>query len=60
MGEQDLFPAQMHSVTDRTGHSSVALSPLYVLPEHEKEGEILVDWCERLYQSFQTVGGKPQ
>ena len=60
VGEQDLFPAQLHSVTDRTGHSSVALSPLQALPEYEREGEILVDRCERLYQSFLTVGGKPQ
>ncbi|KAI9449638.1 NAD(P)-binding protein [Lactarius psammicola] len=60
VGEEGLFPAQLHSVTDRMGHSSVALSPLYALPEFEKEGEILVDRCERLYQSFLTVGGKPQ
>ena len=60
VGEQDVFPAQLHSVTDRMGHSGVALSPLYALPEYEKEGEILVDRCERLYQSFLTVGGKAQ
>ncbi|KAI9448559.1 NAD(P)-binding protein [Lactarius indigo] len=60
VGEQELFPAQLHSVTDRMGHSGVALSPLYALPKYEKEGEILVDRCERLYQSFLTVGGKPQ
>ncbi|KAH9059315.1 NAD(P)-binding protein [Lactarius vividus] len=60
VGEQGLFPAQLHSVTDRMGYSSVALSPLYALPKYEKEGEILVDRCERLYQSFLTVGGKPQ
>ncbi|KAH9024502.1 NAD(P)-binding protein [Lactarius pseudohatsudake] len=59
VGEQSLFPAQLHSVTDRMGHSSVALSPLYALPNYEKEGEILVDRCERLYQTFLTVGGSP-
>jgi hypothetical protein len=58
--EQDLFPARFHSVTDRMGQNSVALSPLHALPEYEKEGEILVDRCERLYQSFLTVGGKHQ
>jgi len=60
VGEQGLVPVQLHSVTDRKGRSSVALTPLYALPEYEKEGEILVDRCERLYQSFLTVGGKPQ
>ena len=60
VGEQGLYPAQLHSVTDRMGRSSVALKPLYALPEYEKEGEILVDRCERLYQSFLTVGGKSQ
>ena len=53
---------QLHSVTDRMGRNgvAVALSPLHVLPKYEKEGEILVDRCERLYQSFLTVGAKPQ
>ncbi|KAF8270865.1 hypothetical protein EI94DRAFT_1680085 [Lactarius quietus] len=60
VGEQDRFPAQMHSVTDRMGNSGVAVSPLYALPEYEKEGEVLVDRFERLYQSFLTVGGKSQ
>jgi len=60
VGEPGLFPAQLHSVTDRMGHSGVALKPLHALPEYEKEGEILVDRYERLYQSFRTVGGKPQ
>ena len=53
---------QLHSVTDRMGRNGVAvdLSPLHVLPEYEKEGQILVDRCEGLYQSFLTAGGKPQ
>ena len=58
--ELDLFPAQLHSVTDRMGQNGivVSLSPLNALPEYEKEGEILVDLLERLYQSFLT-GGRP-
>lgn len=54
------YPARLHSVTDRMGHGGVALSPLDAWPEYEKEGEILVDRCERLYQSFLIAGGKPQ
>ena len=60
MEEQGLVPAQLHSVTYRMGQSSVALAPLYALPEYEKEAELLVDRCERLYQSFVTVGGRPE
>ena len=59
VGEHGLFPAQLHSITNRMGHSGVALTPLYALPEYGKEGEILVDRCEWLYQSSLRVRGKP-
>ena len=48
---QDLFSARLHSVTDLMGRNgvAVAVSPLHALPEYEKEGEILVDRCEKQY-----------
>jgi hypothetical protein len=58
--EEDLLPAYLHSVTDRMGHSGVALAPFYGWPEHEKTAARLVDRCEGLYQSFVAVGGKSE
>ncbi|KAH9991659.1 hypothetical protein BJV74DRAFT_836115 [Russula compacta] len=53
-----LLPVCLHSVTDRRGCNSVAVTPVHAWPEYEKEASSLVDRCERLYQSFVTVGGK--
>ena len=54
----DALPLCLHSVTDRRGRNSVALSSFYSWPQHEKEASRLVDRCERLYQSYVTTGGK--
>jgi len=56
----DALPLCLHSVTDRRGRNSVALTSFYAWPQHEKEASRLVDRCERLYQSYVTTGGKLQ
>jgi hypothetical protein len=56
----DALPLCLHSVTDRRGRNSVALTPFYAWREHEKEASHLVDRCERLYQSYITTGGMIQ
>ncbi|KAI0274345.1 hypothetical protein BGY98DRAFT_920852 [Russula aff. rugulosa BPL654] len=56
----DALPLCLHSVTDRRGRNSVAVTPFYAWPQHEKEASRLVDRCEKLYQSFVTTGGKLQ
>jgi len=55
-----LLPVCLHSVTDRVGRNTVTLTPFYAWPEYQKEASGLVDRCDRLYQSFVTVGGKLQ
>ncbi|KAN0113442.1 hypothetical protein V8E52_007723 [Russula decolorans] len=56
----DALPLCLHSVTDRRGYNSVALTPFHTWPQHEKEASRLVDRCEKLYQSYVTTGGKLQ
>ena len=56
--KDDALPLCLHSVTDRWGRNSVALTPFYAWPQHEKEASRLVDRCERLYQSYVTTEGK--
>ncbi|KAH9955571.1 hypothetical protein BC827DRAFT_1236492 [Russula dissimulans] len=55
-----LLPLCLHSVTDRRGCNTVASTPFDVWPTYEKEASLLVDRCERLYQSFVRAGGKLQ
>jgi len=56
--EEGALPACLHSVTNRRGRNSVALTPFYAWPEYEEEALHIVDRCERLYQSYVTAGGK--
>ena len=56
--KEGALPACLHSVTDRRGRNSVALTPFQAWPEYEEEASRLVDRCERLYQSYVTAGGK--
>lgn len=58
--KDDALPLCLHSVTDRRGRNSVALTPFYAWPEYKEEASRLVDRCERLYQSYVTAGGKLQ
>jgi 3-keto steroid reductase len=56
--EDGLLPLCLHSVTDRVGRNTTALTPFDEWPKYEKEASRLVDRCDRLYQSFVTAGGK--
>ena len=53
-----LLPLRLHSITDRSGRNTTAMTPFYEWAEYEKEASRLVDRCERLYQSFVRAGGK--
>ena len=54
----DALPVCLHSVTDRRGRNSVAVTPFHAWPQQENEALRLVDRCESLYQSYVTTGGK--
>ena len=58
--KEGALPVCLHSVTDRRGFNSVALTPFHAWPEYKEEASGLVDQCERLYQSYVTAGGKLQ